>query len=142
MEMRIENGGNKFLKKMKKNPWMLVSIILAILLIFPYASNYTKKGKTVDNAIEFINSELLKGQGTAELNEVTSEGDFYVIVVDYQGRKIPTYFTKDGKYFINGQLVPISEIKQQTQTQTPTQPTPTDVPKSDKPEVKLFIWSY
>ncbi|MEK6820524.1 MAG: hypothetical protein AABX71_02320, partial [Nanoarchaeota archaeon] len=72
-------------------------------------------------------------------DSVTSKGGVYEITMNVNGQKIPVYFTKDGNYIMQGRgLVPITG----NAVDNSQQQTPAEVPKSDKPEVDLFIWSY
>jgi len=141
MEETQEEKSKFSFTKIKENPWMLstfaLALIVAIFLGFLIA-NYASKSTVTGNAIAFINEELLQGQGQVALEEVNEKAGLYEVIVEYNGEMIPTYFSKDGEYFINGQVIPISEITSSVETEQETQ----EIVKSDKPEVDLFIWSY
>jgi len=72
-----------------------------------------------------------------EITFVSSEdiGSLYKVTVSYQGDEIPVYITKDGNYFVQG-AIPISG--ETTGSDVEAQ----EVPKSDKPKVEAFIFSY
>jgi len=65
-------------------------------------------------------------------------GELYEVLVLYKGDEIPVHVTKDGEYFVQG-AVPMADATEAGQSTTQQ---PTEVPKSDKPEVELFIMSY
>ncbi|MEK6885588.1 MAG: thioredoxin domain-containing protein [Nanoarchaeota archaeon] len=136
---REERKLEKFFKN-KSNIWMIVSIVLAIALI---VSIVMPKGISSNNAGEtlltFLNTEVVPTGGVT-LNSVTDKGNLYEVNVLYQGQDIPVFITKDGKYFIQG----ATEINPAggTTTPNPVTQTPTEVPKSDKPVVELFVMSY
>lgn len=96
-----------FTKKMRENPWMVTTIVLAIVLVFMVFMFYrggltggTITGKTISkddaskNLVEFLNQEA-PGQFTA--GDVETEYGMYKVNVNFQGREIPIYVTKDGK---------------------------------------------
>ena len=133
-----ERKVEKFFKD-KSNIWMIVSVVLAVVLVvtlvMPRGLNGDAAGKTLLN---FLNTEVVPTCGVT-LNNVTDKGSLYEVSVLYKGQDIPVFITKDGKYFIQG-ATEINAAKSATPT-TPTQ-TPTEVPKSDKPVVELFVMSY
>ncbi|MCD6371495.1 MAG: hypothetical protein J7L39_02145, partial [Candidatus Aenigmarchaeota archaeon] len=58
----------------------------------------------------------------------------------YKGNEIPVYVTEDGKYMFLSSPLDMGQNLQRAQTQTQTS-TP-EIPKSDVPDVKLFVMSY
>jgi hypothetical protein len=144
---RKNNHSKDFSKKMKKNPWIPATFVLAVIVILilstGFSFSHVPQKKASNDFIEFINSE-----GNAEIEYVSSK-DFgsglYEVTVESNGQQIPTHITKDGKYFV--QIVtPITSIAVSDNTNTDTTPTtepePQDIPKSDKPEVELFVMSH
>lgn len=132
----------KGLEKFKENPWIIATTFLSILVLIFLISDFStitggfitggslsgeEVGKRVANFAESqVGQEVL-------LEEVNKEGNFYEVVLSIQGQEFALYATKDGKYMTQS-LIPLeSKI---------TQPAQTEIPKSDKPEVELFIWSY
>ena len=95
-------------KKMRENPWMVATIVLAIVIIFMGFMFYrgggltsgTITGKTISeddaskNLVEFLNQDA-PGQFTA--GDVETEYGMYKVNINFQGREIPIYVTKDGK---------------------------------------------
>lgn len=89
---------------------------------------------------EFINRELVQG-GTATAKVVGKEGDLYKLEISYNGQKIPSFISKDGKRFFP-QVMDLSDNKLDT-SQTNTESTVSQVSeKSDKPVVELFVMSH
>lgn len=89
---------------------------------------------------EFINKELVQG-GTATAKVVGKEGDLYKLEISYNGQKIPSFISKDGKRFFP-QVMDLSGNTPDT-TKTNTGSTVDQVSeKSDKPTVELFVMSH
>jgi len=128
----------------KRNDWKIFSailgaavIILLIVMIYPRVTgNVVLSG---DNAgtkiVDFLNGQT--GGGVTYVSS-TDKGNVYEVLVSYNGQEIPVYVTKDGQYFVQS-LVPITDINS---TDTPTTNTPKEVPKTAKPVVDAYIFSY
>jgi hypothetical protein len=58
----------------------------------------------------------------------------------YKGQEIPVYITRDGKYFVQGATEIAAASGQATADSSAS--TPADVPKTDKPKVEAFVFSY
>ena len=123
-----------------KNPWMIVSVILAIavlvllVLYFKGGMGGEAAGKKI---VTYLNERT---GGGVEYVSYVDNGNLYEVTVSYQNQKIPVYITKDGKYFVQG-AIPIDDSATNA-TDTPAQETPKDVPKSDKPKVELFVMTH
>jgi hypothetical protein len=106
MEDKKTNILKKCIRACKKNYWMPLSIILIIILItFLFVSGIPlTKGMAGNKMVDFLNSKV---GGGVSLIDVESQGSFYIVNVEYQGQVVPTYMTKDGKYFISA----LEEIK-------------------------------
>lgn len=130
-----------------KNPWLIVSVVLLVVSLgLAYSGGFLSlagKSTVGTNAVNFINTQLLNGQGSVTLKSVSEQSGVYVVSVDYQGKTVPSYFTKDGKYFLGTQLIPMtpSAVAPSTAGNAANSP-PASVPKSDKPKVELFVMSY
>jgi len=149
----VKKTENTF-SKIPKHNWAIATYILIVLAIILIVSSFGGSGVT-GNVIsagsmeplvsDFVNNELLQGQAEASLEGISLESGVYVAEISLDGQIIPLYFTQDGKYIQAGS--PLASIKDTISSPTnPTNPTsaeqPTEVPKSDKPVVELFIWSY
>jgi hypothetical protein len=85
-----------------------------------------------EKVLAYINDELLQGQITAEITEITeddSDPNLYKIKLIVSGQEYESFVAKDGSYL----YIERYEI---------TEPTPAEFPKSDNPEVLLFTMSY
>jgi hypothetical protein len=126
---------NNSLEKVRGNPWIISTIVLgAIVLVMLIANlggitgNAISSGSAGDKLVDYLN--------TVADSEVTLVGvdDFqglYEVTVEYQGSNIPVYMTHDGKYYTT-MLSPL-EVEEQT---------PVEIPKSEKPEVDLYVMSF
>ena len=147
-EMRIDNNPDNKIsnitKGIKKNPWILVSVILGIVVIVLLYLNFNggitgnviSEGDAGDTLVEYLNGMTGGGVEYVSTNDL---GNLYQVNIEYQSQEIPVFITKDGEYFIQG-AVPISG-QTDTPTNTDTQP-PADVVKSDKPKVELFVMTH
>ena len=138
----ISKGNSNFVRKLKKNPWIISTLALGLIVVILLVVNFTgitgnvvsgdDAGKSV---VDFINSKANAG-----LTYVSSEdlGSLYKVTVLYQGQNVPVFVTKDGKYYATG-ATPITADVANTQTQQTQQK---EVPKSDKPVADAFIFSY
>ncbi len=86
--------------------------------------------------IDFINNNLVEPGTSAKLISVRDMGSYYEILTEYQGYKIPVYATKDGNVLFL-QAIEIKETKRVQQTQNVQ-----EIPKRERPDVKVFIMSY
>ena len=144
------------IKVPRVNPWMMATIILAVILIVVLITGFSLTGMfsastpsstslttlTKDQigkkVIDYINNNLVNPGTSASLVSVEDAGEVYKVTTSYQGRQIPIYATKDGSYLFLGAY----DLNQELSTPTTTQPQPPSVPKSDRPDVKLFVMSY
>lgn len=152
-EMRIDNNPDGKLEKVGKagnnffkNPWVIVSIILAVVVIILLIKSFggVSTGVTVSGEdagaklVEFLNSRT--GGGVEYLSFEELGGDLYAVTVSYNGQDIPVFITKDGEYFVQG-AVPIDDAG--VVPNNPQQPQqPVEVTKSDKPKVELFVMTH
>jgi len=90
-------------KKIRDNPWILATVVLAILVVVLFITRNgggMPGGKSIsqqdaaDNLLNFLNQDA-PGQFTVE--NVSTEYGMYKVNVNYQGRVVPLYVTKDGK---------------------------------------------
>lgn len=87
-------------------------------------------------AIDFINKNLLPPGTTATLVKITNEGSVYKIKIKVGNEEPDVYVSKDGKFLFTAAF----EMKK---AETKTSPAPSqELPKADKPNVKLFVMSY
>lgn len=131
----------------------LAGAIIVALISIAYSNVQAKKEKATwlsektikAKATNYINSELIQ-QGKASVSVVGKEGDMYKLEVDYNGQKIPSYISKDGKRFFP-QVMDIAGGKtakdNSKETKADSEPVADVVEeKSDKPKVELFVMSH
>jgi hypothetical protein len=88
--------------------------------------------------VNTLNEKVVQGGGVT-LVRVEEEQDFYTVITSYQGGEVPIFVSKDGEYWFQS-AIKLEDIPDPA-GQTPPPSTGT-VPKSDKPVIDLFIWSY
>ncbi|MFH1238469.1 MAG: thioredoxin domain-containing protein [archaeon] len=131
----------KILKKCKESYWAISTIALAILLTIILV-NGTTCGSAIgttevgQKVLEFANNQ----GANAELINATDEGELYQVILSIQGQEVPVYVTKDGENLIPS-LIPLT-INTVQDTPRQTTPASTEIPKSDKPIVELFIMTH
>lgn len=137
-------GGKKFI--------LIIGLVLVLFLlvgaraffVFKDAKKTLTPEQAKVTAEKFINENLLAANIKATIKNVTLEGDVYSISLDVAGQDYTSYMTKDGeKFFQSGinMLTFAEENKKQAAAQADNSQVPpvTDVPKSDKPKVELFV---
>jgi len=132
---------HSFTEKIRENPWMLSSLILGVLVVILLIATFSggltgnvSKEKAADNLVSYLNTVA---SSPVTLVDVKSSGDLYLATISYQDQDIPVYITKDGAYYTLN-LVPLTSSPSDTSTDTQT----TEVPKSDKPSIELYVFTY
>ena len=135
-EHRIE----KSFKKSGINLWMIISAVLVVVIIvmavWPRAGVLSGQ-QAGDKFVSFINDNY--GSGII-FKSASDQGSLYEINVTFNGNEVPVYVTKDGKYFVEPAY--LTPIVSKTASSSSSTPAPTNVPKTDRPKVELYIWSY
>ena len=138
---KSENSKPDKLESIRKNPWVVSTFVLAILIIVLLvagSSGITGKVVSGEKAGQAILDFALDQGLDAEVLSVEKQGSFYEVILSIEGNELPVYVTKDGKYFTSS-LIPL-ELEEEPEPNGGS--TTTDVPKSDKPVVDLFIMSH
>jgi len=139
---KIENK-KTLTNKLRENPWILSTVVLAIFTVILFFGSFNNSitGNVVkgeDLAQKLLDFYSSSGAAGLEVESVKEVSGVYVINFLYQGNTVPIYVTKDGKYAGSLSLLP----DENTQNQTQNNQTPTEVPKSDKPIVELYVFTY
>lgn len=134
--------------KDKRIIWFV--IVLAVLggLFFLVKSpqfNFKKffaKGITQEEAKAKVEKFIADNGGGAEIKGASEENGLYKIIISAGGKEISTYVTKDGSKFFP-QAIDFVEVEKQIaeskkQQEVASQP----APKSDKPEVDLYVMAF
>jgi len=125
-------------EKMRENPWILSTLVLGILTLIFLVGNFS--GNMTGNVIsEKDAGEILLSFASSQLTDmeilgVEKENGLYkIIFTSSETGESKVYTTFDGKYLING-LTPLLVSTSSEKNN--------DVPKSDKPEVELFVMTH
>jgi glutaredoxin len=138
---------NDVIKKAKKNPWIIVTILLAIGLVamYLYPLNCNAIGQVI--SVEEANTKIVDYINTiapSEVSHISTQdlGALYQVTILYEGDEIPLYVSKDGKFWTSmvNSLEP-RPTPPSTSADGGQQP-PAEPPKSDKPVVELFVMSH
>ena len=131
------------IKISKLKLFQILTVVLAVALLASFglktagcatAGDVNSVAKTT---IDYINTNLLPQGVSADYVSGTSSHGIYNITISIKGKNMPVYVSGDGKL-----LFP-AVIDMTKQRQAPQQPQQQkEVPKTDKPVVKLFVMSY
>lgn len=141
------------MKKNKKIIFGLVAFIILAAIVLAGVSLYKNRNNIRPEmarlkAETFVNNNLMQAGTKATVSEITKAYGLFKVKVDIgSGQKVDSYITLDGKLFFPQGL---EMDKADTATSTGSTPsaaqnspaTPTDIPKTDKPTVELFVMSY
>jgi hypothetical protein len=135
---------NNFTNKMRKNPWIVSTLVCGIIIVMLLAGDFSggitgnvvSKAQAGDNLMAYL-AEVSDSEAT--LISVEDEGDLYMATLDFEGQEMPVYITRDGASFTT-MLMPLTAPN--SPNSNTDKPTSTEVPKSDKPEVELFIMTH
>jgi len=145
-EENISQEKGAWTEKFRENPWIISTFVLGLLILVLLVGNFGITGGTITGSIiseqdageAAVNFVKTQTQGQGELVEVKEfNDDFYEVTILFQGQKIPLYVTKDGEYFTSA-LTPLGD----EEIPSPNQQESQEIPKSDKPEVELFIMTH
>jgi len=99
------------LDSIRKNTWILATIVLAVILVIMLFNGGTGLGvgenEAGQNLVSFINSQ---SQGTSvSLVSAEKKGSLYEVVVDAEGQQVPIFVTLDGEFaFLATDAIPIT----------------------------------
>ena len=132
----------------RENPWILSTIVLGIVTILLLVGNFSgSAGGTIGTAdqaeVEAKVLTFLNSQVEEEVTLVNSQikNGLYEITVSYQDIELPVYATLDGEALVQG-VTPLSVLQEQlNNANSNTVQPPTEVPKSNKPKIELFVMS-
>ena len=126
----------------------VVIIAIATIGIVSYKHKDNVKPAEAKTIVEkFVNTYLMQAGSTVTISNVTESYGLYKMTISVgSGQTVDSYVTKDGKLFFP-QALNISETEKaasgtNTNSKNDTNATPTNVSKTDKPTVELFVMSY
>lgn len=142
-EQNIYQTKKALTERMRENPWMLASLVLGVITLILLFNNFSGgvTGNVVsadtagDNLISYLNTVA---DSEVTLVDVEEEGGLYAVTVSYQDQEIPIYVTKDGKSYTSMLIPMVAEAPSSNSGNTKT----TEVPKSDKPQLELFVMTH
>ncbi len=106
----VNNAKGELTKRMRENPWMLVSVVLGVfvlILMFNGGGSGSGKAISADTAGEKLLSYYqANGADGLSLDSVEEDNGLYKVNFAYQGSIIPIHMTKDGN--LAGSLTPLS----------------------------------
>ncbi len=91
--------------------------------------------EVAERITKFIDSTMLGGQGTSDLVSVKNESGLYKLTLNIEGQSYETYASKDGKYFF-AQAYDVGAFMESEAKKN------SEIPKAEKPDVKLFVMAY
>ncbi|MEM5766600.1 MAG: hypothetical protein QW423_03145 [Candidatus Aenigmatarchaeota archaeon] len=129
------------------NVWRVLTIIFAFIILVQLFGFINLTGqislpasssKIGEKVINYINQNLVQPGTAASLVSVDDKGSFYEIMVNYQGNRISVYASKDGGYLFLQGFNMSNQLKIQEYEEQPQK----EVPKTDRPEARVFVMSY
>ncbi|MCU0653611.1 MAG: hypothetical protein MUD10_05130 [Candidatus Pacebacteria bacterium] len=93
----------------------------------------------VQRAVSYVNTNMLSDGMQASSKEIKEENGLYAFKLTVQDRDYSAYVTKDAKlFFAEGipQAIPLDQPLGGEQNKA------VEIPKTDKPDVKIFVMSY
>jgi glutaredoxin len=118
-------GGIFYMSKNKNSAGMLASVSGAI-----------SSQQAGDKAIDFINKNLLQEGVTASLKEIKEESGLFKAIIKINQKDgeqdANIYVSRDGKFLFVQPPIEMKEIEKKL----------TETPKTEKPDVKLFVMSF
>lgn len=132
---------NSLTEKIRENPWILATFVLGVLSVFilittlfgGLTGNVISANSAGERLLKFYQSMGIEGLTLESVKEISG---LYQVNLNYEGEIVPVYITKDGKNVIPASAVsPLEPTSSNTETQT-------EVPKSDKPKVELYVFTY
>jgi len=130
-------------EKLKKNLIPLAIVITGLLItgaiIYINQKKITKSPEVLspqqvgEKVISYINENILKGQATATLVNIVEDNGLYKLKTKVGENEFDLYVSKNGKLLFP-QVIDLEKKL--------TQETPKEIPKTEKPDVKLFVMSF
>ena len=136
-------------KKFNLSVWMISTIVIALLLIvsiFTHGFGIKSITGATTSDVEaqvkdYIEKNLVETGTTVEVGDLTEENGMYKVTITVAGQKFDSYVSKDGKLLFPQVIDMTKEIPSASGTQTQPQ-IQQEVPKTDKPKVELYVFSY
>jgi len=129
-------------EKFRENPWILTTLICGVLSIVllvwvitgGITGNVISKNQVGEKLLEYYTTQGVTG---LTLNSVKDVSGIYEVDFNYNDGIVPMYVTKDGT--LVGSL---SEIDLTGKATSNPSSSTTEVPKTDRPTVELYVFTY
>ena len=136
------NKLKEFFLKLQSNTYVsgvVFGIIIVLFIQFILTNNLNSK-VAGDKVTNFVNNTLLGGKETVKLDTIVDLGGIYKLGFTISDKPVPeAYMSKDGKYFFpTGYPMASSTEEKKDSSDNKT----SEITKSDKPKVELFVMSY
>lgn len=155
-EEKVASEGRAITIKLE---WIVVAILAIIVVLsiptfgfrkFPFSSKSVTLTQNVDkdqveaDTVKYINEELLKGQATAEITDISDDTESYLykITVSIGGKDYNWFVSKDGKYLYTNRLTVAQSTSTENSGSTAGSSAQSFTTKSDKPTVQLYTMSF
>ena len=131
------------LNSCRKNPWIVSTIVLAIIaiiLIVPFfglGGNVVSEKDVGQKLLDLYSSQGVTGLTLDSVKEVSG---VYQVNFKYQGAVVPVYITKDAS--LVGSLTAFPVSNGTASASTTNTASAAQIPKSDKPKLELFVMAY
>lgn len=135
-------GKESYTRLFKKNPWVLSTVVLGIVVLVLLVNVLGISGGSVSKEVagkNLLDYYTANGASGLVLTNVSETSGVYQVNFNYKGAVVPMYVTKDGK--LAGSLNQIAGTPSNSNTNVNTN-TNQNVPKTDKPSVELYVFTY
>ncbi|MEK6945250.1 MAG: thioredoxin domain-containing protein [Nanoarchaeota archaeon] len=136
--------------RMRQNPWIVSTLILAIVTLILLIGNFSGSSGKIDGAsiipkadVEAKIMSFVQSQVGNDATLVGSEikNGLYVVTISYQGQQVPIYMTVDGENLVQG-VAPFDTVLQQAQqtnsgsgTASASGSSPVNIPLDNSPAI-------
>ena len=152
-ESKAHTKKKSSLKIKKIAIWQIATVVFAILFVISIATRGGSSGasdvtsnEAGEKTIDFVTGYLSDGSTEITLKNVQEENEMYLVNFEAQGQTYPSYVSKDGKLLFL-QVIDMDKAMEeaaggQGNTEAPAAAQPSTTPKSEKPEVEVFVMSH
>jgi len=136
----IHNKKIDLTKMIRKNPWVLSTFVLGIVVLMFLIGNFSggmtggviSEGEAGQIVLDLAESQV----EDAEIVDVSSSNGLYEVILLMNGREVPIYLTMDGENLVQG-VTPLSILMQQQRPSQQTQQT-LEYSEEDLEKLKTF----
>jgi glutaredoxin len=144
MEEQAKEASVSKMPKVSKEALIRIVAVIAVVAILVGGYYYSAKRKAEagtkqaqEKVVVFVEKNLVQPGTKVEVTSATFENGLYKIVIKVGAQEVPTYLTQDGKTFFPQGIDMTEAEKKVAEEQVAA-----EIPKSDKPQVDLFVMSF